>query len=299
MHGVPIRAFLGSSETGGIASRDPVHENGWRPMPGVEVCVAAEGRMSVLSPWLSSDGPRPWPTDDRIQLREDGSFLHVGRLDDVVKIGGKRISVELVRTRLLAMPGVRDAAVLAEPSAGGRGMRLAAVVESEALTPEAIRRALREDLDEVAVPRRLRVVTRLPREASGKIRRNALLELLGQPPLRVLSETPAEAGSQLPLAALEVVLPRGYSRFAGHFPGAPILPGVSILHDLVVAPQRARDPRLGPAMALRNVKLRRPLRPDERVRIAYRPRADGWVQFSVDVGSDPCASGLVRFGGDA
>ena len=99
--GVPVTEAYGSSETGGIAWREDVAAP-WRPFPGVTVAADDDGQLLLDSPLLASDSPRPLRCPDRIAVREDGRFDLLGRADDTVKVGGKRVSLGEVEERALA-----------------------------------------------------------------------------------------------------------------------------------------------------------------------------------------------------
>ncbi|WAS98104.1 AMP-binding protein [Nannocystis punicea] len=189
--GLQVTEVYGSSETGGIGWRRHEHvlgdmspEPAWTPLPGVAVEVASEGRLLLRSPFLAPDAPVPYPCEDRVEIDARGGFHLRGRLDGVVKIAGKRVAVAEVEQRLLALPTVADAAVVAVESPGARGHELvAAVVPREAgrdaeLVAE-LRRALLPWFDPVVVPRRIKLVPALPREPSGKLTRRKLHALLG------------------------------------------------------------------------------------------------------------------------
>lgn len=190
--GLAVTEVYGSSETGGIGWRrieegasDMFSEPAWTPLPGVRVAASGEGRLLLDSPFLPPDAARPYPGEDRVEVAEDGRFYLRGRLDGVVKIAGKRVAIAEVEQRLLALPRVADAAVVATESAGARGHELVAAVvlrEPAGEAAEAIaglRHALLQWFDPVVVPRRIRLVPALPREASGKLTRRRLLALLG------------------------------------------------------------------------------------------------------------------------
>ncbi len=298
-HSVTVIAVLGATETGGIALRRPVDQGTWTPLPQVEVDVGLDGQLFVTSPWLPAGGPRPWPTDDRVALRDDGTFVHVGRRDDVVKIGGKRIALSLVRAAILDIAGVDDAAVIAEAVAGSRGARIGAVVASKTLDVETLRRSLRGRLDDAAMPRRLRIVPSLPRNATGKLPRAALLSLLGSPQLVPDNEALESENRSIPLRALTLTVPAGFHRFDGHFPEASVLPGVSVLHDVVVAPLLRHRPGLGHPVEVRRLKFRQVVRPLDTVAVGYKALDGGWVSFTVHCGEALCASGHLRFAGAA
>ncbi len=186
-HGIRATEVFGSSETGGIAWRlSETCQEPWRPLPGIRVDVDVRGRLLLDSPFVPAGEARPYVGGDRIELVE-GGFNLLGRSDGIIKIGSKRVSLAEVENRLLALPGVIDGAIAAVAVAGARGHELIAVVVVRPPTPRdegrsasewiaALRTGLREWFDPVVVPRRIKIVDRLPREANGKLRRQRLLE---------------------------------------------------------------------------------------------------------------------------
>jgi acyl-coenzyme A synthetase/AMP-(fatty) acid ligase len=283
--GLAVREIYGSTETGGVAWRAEAGGT-WTPFPGVRVESGPDGRLAVHSPFLPADAPRPFVSGDRGEVAADGVFRLLGRVDGVVKVAGKRVSLAEVEARLLALPGVRDAAVVALPAPGGRDVELRAAVEAAGLAPAALREALREWLDPVTVPRVVRVVERLPREASGKLPRERLLAVLGADPDVLLARR--EAGD----------LPAAW--FEGHFEAFPILPGVLQLTELVLRPARECWPDLGGPSRIRRLKFQRVIRPGDAVSIRVsRPGGGRTLEFEVSGPGGTCASGRLDFGGEA
>ncbi len=282
--GLPVREIYGSTETGGVAWRAEAGGS-WSPFPGVRVEAGPDGRLAVHSPFLPADAPRPFVSGDRGEVVPDGTFRLLGRVDGVVKVAGKRVSLAEVEARLLAVPGVRDAAVVALPAPGGRDVELRAAVEAPGLAPAEIREALRQWLDPVTVPRVVRVVERLPREASGKLPRERLLAVLGADSDVLLDRR--EAGD----------LPAAW--FEGHFEAFPILPGVVQLTELVLRPARERWPDLGGPSRIRRLKFQRVIRPGDAVSIRVsRPGGGRTLEFEVSGPGGTCASGRLDFGGE-
>src|SRR5207344_352415 len=127
----------------------------WEALPSVRFEVDDEAALWVDSPWLSPDVARPLRTADRVELAE-GGFRHLGRSDAVVKVGGRRIDLGELETRLKQCAGVRDARVLAIESRGVRGLELLAVLEGDSIELGALRSELSKHVDPVVVPRRFR-----------------------------------------------------------------------------------------------------------------------------------------------
>src|SRR5690606_15693622 len=132
------------------------------------------------------------------------------RADGVVKIGGKRISLAEIERRLLDIPGVEDAAVWVVEVDGARGNETVALVVAPGLSPEHLRTELRRWLDPVVIPRRLRLVDALPREANGKLTRRRLLDAFDAPKPRVdtLDCRALDEGSDPAQASFAIYVPR-------------------------------------------------------------------------------------------
>ena len=76
----------------------------------------------------------------------------------------------------------------------------------------------------------------------------------------------------------------------GHFPGAPVVPGVLVLEQVVAAIEAAHGP-LG-AIGLPQAKFLRPLLPGERAEVLIEGEAPRW-RFRVLRGEALIASGEV------
>jgi D-alanine--poly(phosphoribitol) ligase subunit 1 len=136
------------------------------------------------------DGRRAYRTGDVGAIDPgDGMLFCAGRLDRQIKLHGYRVELEEIETRLRAVPGVVDGAVLAVERNGQADHLIAAVVgddtEGSPLpdNPRAlsgfVRAALTEWLPDYALPRRVRRLGALPLTVNGKIDREALRAMLG------------------------------------------------------------------------------------------------------------------------
>jgi acyl-coenzyme A synthetase/AMP-(fatty) acid ligase len=183
--GVGVTEVYGSTETGGIAFRcRQAGEQAWYPFSLVRWRVGTEDRLAVNSPFLSRDLARDaegwYLTGDRVLALPTGGFELLGRIDGIVKVGGKRVDLAEVESALKALPRVTDVFVLAVAAPETRENILVALVVS-GLPAEQLNRLLQTRLDAVAVPRRIVCVPQIPTTAAGKRDRAAALELLGYP----------------------------------------------------------------------------------------------------------------------
>jgi acyl-coenzyme A synthetase/AMP-(fatty) acid ligase len=201
--GLGINEVYGSTETGGIAVRCRMAgEEEWRPFDGVQVRYDEE-RLAVsshfLSPNLSLDQDGFFVTGDRAIQGKGSNFQLLGRVDDIVKVGGKRIYLGEVREKFIHLPGVRDAYVMALPTESGRQNILAILVETE-IDRQTLRKRAKKFLESSALPRIIRTVSSLPRQPSGKIDRELAIEILSEPSEAIdLSDQPIEQGDEIEL----------------------------------------------------------------------------------------------------
>ncbi|RMB83423.1 AMP-binding protein [Streptomyces shenzhenensis] len=111
-------------------------------------------------------------TGDRV-TREDGRLVHLGRLDQQVKVNGYRVELGEVEAALRARPGVTDAVVVALSQPGGDTV-LRAACSAVAADADALLAELRTRLPSYMVPRSVTVLDRLPLNANGKLDRTAV-----------------------------------------------------------------------------------------------------------------------------
>ena len=245
---VPVLEIYGSTEGGALAIRRTAREERWTPLPGVvlrDEGDAGSPRFTATSPHVVPGGVA---LGDLLELGTDGRFLWLGRIEDLVKVAGKRASRAALEGALLGIPGVEDGAfTFVPPDAALPGAapeshparRLAAFYVSATLAPAAVMAALRSRIDPAFLPRPLHRVERLPRNANGKLPKAALDALFEQ-------------------CRAQVVAP-DHPSLPGHFPGDPVVPGALLLGRVAEA-LRQRFPDRVP-VDLRHARFHAPLRP--------------------------------------
>ena len=312
-HDLAVTEILGSSETGGIASRErrkstTGEDSLWKPLEGVQVSQGVDQRLIVDSPFIYSDFPVPFETEDLVSLNEDGTFLHHGRADGIVKIAGQRVSIREMEEAIAQHPCVDEAVVAAIPADGGRGHQLiAAVTPTTAPVPE-IKAALRKRFEPSCLPRRILPVDDLPREENGKVPRERLLRLFGlrsdgQPANwtlgwgEIVATTPITPTTQEGAHA-KVSLPADYAWFEGHFDGYPVLAGAVQMKELVLPMVTKAFPELGPLKTMNRVKfLERIVPGDHLVVRVERAIGSSRVRFEISKrGAELCSVGHLVLG---
>lgn len=119
-------------------------------------------------------------TGDLGYLDADGYLFIVGRIKDVINRGGQKISPLEVEEVLLSHPAVLEAGVFAVPHQKlGENVAAAVVLRPNSqATSDQLRQFARKRLAAYKVPSLIRSVAALPKGASGKVKRNALAELV-------------------------------------------------------------------------------------------------------------------------
>jgi acyl-coenzyme A synthetase/AMP-(fatty) acid ligase len=185
----PLYEIYGSTETGQIASRRSSQTRHWKLLSGIEL-KQRDGQFWACGGHVL----QATPLSDTIRVVDRDHFDLIGRNSDMINIAGKRGSLAFFNHALLEVPGVADACVFVPDTPANTSQdafvfpdstRLCAVVVAPQLTEEQILRSLRAQVDPVFLPRPIIFVATLPRNATGKIPREALLELFEQHQRRV------------------------------------------------------------------------------------------------------------------
>lgn len=121
---------------------------------------------------------RIYRTGDLARRDADGNLVHLGRMDQQVKIRGMRIDLCDIEASIRHLDAVQDAAVVAAPHDGESELEAyVAIGQGAALTAQGVRSFLRSRLPAHMVPRRIHMVTGLPYLPNGKLDRKTLMQL--------------------------------------------------------------------------------------------------------------------------
>ena len=228
LHQWPTEIF-GSSETGGIAWRHG-HDL-WQPFADVKLSQDNDGALLITSPYLPAGHVEH--TADAARIAADGRFELLGRLDRIVKLEEKRISLPMLEKALMDHEWVVEARLgVVQENRASLG---ALVVLSESglhalrnqgrrTLTQQLRQHLSQHCEALALPRRWRLLRQLPLNSQGKLPQADVEALLLAPRPKapeVLEQVETEGEWSLQLA-----VPPDLAYFSGHFPRAPVLPGV-------------------------------------------------------------------------
>jgi predicted LPLAT superfamily acyltransferase len=85
---------------------------------------------------------------------------------------------------------------------------------------------------------------------------------------------------------------------AGHFPGAPIVPGVVLLDETLRAIERSRGRAPG-RWTIGAAKFVKPVRPGEILTLEHEPLPNGSIRFALASGGRPVANGVLHPSADS
>lgn len=154
-----------------------------------ELVIGGVGLARYLDPEKDAEKYAPMPTlgwarayrsGDLVRLERDGLYF-MGRADDQVKVGGRRIELGEVDSALVNLPGVSGGAAAVRKTASGTPLLVGYVASADpSFDIVKARATLAEALPAALVPR-LVLVDELPTRTSGKVDRDALPWPVGDP----------------------------------------------------------------------------------------------------------------------
>ena len=126
---------------------------------------------------------------DGAKKDEDGDIWLLGRVDDVMNVSGHRLSTTEIESSLVAHDWVAEAAVVgASDETTGQAVVAFVILREEAIeqveaaggaekAAEELRQHVGREIGPIAKPKKVLVVTELPKTRSGKIMRRLLRDV--------------------------------------------------------------------------------------------------------------------------
>ncbi len=296
-----VLEIYGSSETGGIAWRQSIDNVLWTTFEGVDISIDQLGNHYLSSTYLV--GKKSYKMDDRLKLLKNKQFELLGRLDRIVKIEEKRLSLDELESALKGVEWIEQCYSLL---IAAKRDKIAVVL---VLTPRGevflqqqgradfikqVRKQLMSRFETVVLPKKWLFINTLPLTSQGKINQQLLIQLLSLDPLyspQILSCHYQDQNIALQCRVLPSLL-----YFNGHFPKQPILPGVT---QLAWAEQLAKiffNISL-PFLRMEVVKFKKIIEPNMLVDIHLSWKAEtGKLYFEITSGSYSHSSGRMVYG---
>lgn len=180
--------IYGCTEAGSMALRQSTLTDQWQLLTGFSFtqhqapadAIAIDPTFAHVTIADAPHLPEAAQLQDVIDMQSDRQFLLKGRSADLINVGGKRASLANLTSHLLQIEGVIDGVVfMPEPHAANKECRPIALVISEREERDLLAEYAKL-VDAVFIPRPLKKVDYLPRNATGKLTREALLHLWSQ-----------------------------------------------------------------------------------------------------------------------
>lgn len=295
-----IQEIYGSTETGGIAWKNPVKDLYWKPFPGISLRNNKEETL-LHSPYLPNNNN--FILDDNIHLLDSGEFELLGRKDSIVKIEEKRIALNDISNRLLETPYVQDSAMI---KLENRRQYIGAVIELNEDGRKFYSSRKKKDLNlffrnhllqyfpATVIPKKWRYPDRIPVNAQGKVHSGELKSMferswLDQPEMK---EQQKIAGGW----RFVIEFPQNYRYFDGHFPEMKILPAVVQTH-WIMEQYRLKYAKPAFLKSIPRMKFMNPVFPDRPVEVQMIVQTDlAKIQFHyLDLNSGNfCSKGIIK-----
>ena len=200
---IPLIEGYGLSEASPVVSMNPL-AGPWKagsigvPIPGVEITVQNEageilpagqtgeicvrGANVMLGYWNQPEETAKalrsgWLlTGDIGYGDDDGYFYITDRKKDMLLVNGINVYPREIEEVIYKFPGVKEAAVIGVPDSrkGEHALAFVSAKEGAQLEERAILQFVREKLADYKVPRRVVLMSALPRNATGKILKTSL-----------------------------------------------------------------------------------------------------------------------------
>ena len=264
-----VKEVYGCSEAGAVATRRMTQSTNWELLADYTLSTN-NGAARLHTPTKQE----PTILPDKLEILSDRYFKLVARMTDMIKIGGKRASLIQIEADIKALPGVEDAVVFRTGHAKNQRERLTALVVAPGQASADLRKALLNNIDQVFLPRPLRIVPALPYNSTGKL-----------PKANLLASLKSHTKQTNDVLTASFVIPSTHPSLAGHFPGNPVTPGVVTIDHVVRGLTRHLP---GTSLhGLPRVKFLRPLLPDTEVKVTYQFKSENLYRFSGE------SSGMV------
>ncbi|NUE67446.1 AMP-binding protein [Snodgrassella sp. ESL0253] len=259
--------IYGSTETGAVGYRsDQPH---WQFFQDVSHRVEENG-LAILSPRCTTEQILA----DAIVEYENG-FELLGRLDRIIKLADKRISLMQLENKLMAHEWVADIHILKHPE----GTHLAAWVALNDAGIQAwgeqgrkqvileLKECLAGSQEKIALPRHWRFTTALPRNAQSKLNPADIQQAILQPVTHpIVLDQKAVADDEY---RLRIQVPLDLVYFRGHFDVFHLVPGVIQIKWIIELLQQCSWLVQAP-LQMENLKFQHFLRPADIVELVFK-----------------------------
>ncbi len=230
MFGVSPFEIFGSTETGGVASRQQINGPQWTIFSPVTVTLNENNELLIESEFSCDT---PYLMSDIVQKTGKNTFLLKGRGDRMVKIAEERVSLPEMEEKLCGYKYIEKSYVTAINS-NDRNILCAIITLNNFGKENIIKNGRHQFIKElkqyllnyfpnVVLPRKIRIVNTIPVNTQGKYIKSDIVAMfesnVAEPIMQNITKTDSSFITDLTFL-------KDSSYFNGHFPNHPILPGV-------------------------------------------------------------------------
>jgi len=177
---IPVMELYGSTETGGIAYREYYLNQNWTFFPHVHWRTDIDHVLEITSPTVSksekgnlTDSNEWYSTGDIIEAIGKHSFQLLGRVNQIVKVAGNRVSLIEVETVIKKSGLVDDIVIVGESTQGLEGEILVAYITTQERDAKLLRKQLKQfcrtEIPPFKVPKKFIELDIIPRGVNGKV----------------------------------------------------------------------------------------------------------------------------------
>ena len=269
----PVYEIFGSTETGGVAYRNQLeNDTPWVVLPTVSVDIDDESHCLKVSSRHLPDSQ--WYTmGDAIELVDGEHFYLKGRVDRIVKIEEKRLSLIELEEKINSSEWVEQScAIVLENDRVVVGVAAELTVAGRDYLTNNGKRALNQQLNNylknffepVVLPRKWRFIEQLPINSQGKVAMSDLQALFEKAPNEITCPEIVNVSTEGKSTELALNIPKELIYFDGHFDQKPIVPGVVQIDWAVLFGRKFLDV-VGDFQRLEVIKFHEFIEPNDKV----------------------------------
>jgi O-succinylbenzoic acid--CoA ligase len=148
-------------------------QTAFEPLEGVKIQADDRGCLVAAVDGIVDE---PIVTNDLLELYHDGSFIILGREDNVINSGGIKILPERVEMKIQHL--FSQPIVITSLPHEKLGQQIILVVEGKVADPKGLYEAIKNNVGKYECPAHIYTVPEFPRTASGKIIRGDVIKIL-------------------------------------------------------------------------------------------------------------------------
>ncbi|OCG02247.1 ApeI family dehydratase [Gilliamella sp. wkB112] len=261
--------IYGSSETGIIAIRQQKQPDmPWQLFAPMHIKMEESQPALFFSPLLD----KPQPLDDKIRLVNSRSFYLDGRLDKIIKISEKRVSLTYIENKFNQLNQVEQAYVI--PLEHNNRTILGIIIklnhsgqqqlqhEGTFKLSQYFRQSLKDTLSLSEMPKKWRFINDFPKNTQGKCTYIELKKLFEVTKMSKILPEEITLNINQHQADIELNIPPDLFWFKGHFVSQPLLPGVAQLNWVIYYAQKFFNANLA-LSSVEVIKFQCPILPED------------------------------------